>query len=1058
MVVEEVLSDRDGDKGEIMNADCMDRRSLDGVLLLCLLLSFFAVNSARALDPNLQISQYAHTSWTARDDAFRGSILSITQTPDGYLWLGTGFGLLRFDGVRFVEWHAPKGRSLPKPPFWKVYASRDGSLWMGANEGLTRLRNGQVTIFPHIHAESAIVEDREGTVWAGGTSGSKAQLCSIHDDRVHCFGGDATFGNWVRSIYEDPGGNLWVAAIPGVWRWKPGVPKLYPYNGTGGVAASLASDEHGTLLIANLHELRALIDEKDQAYPMKVPGGPISTRLLLTDKDGGVWMGTEGQGLVHMHQGKVDTYRREDGLSSNYIVSFFEDREGNIWTSTIDGLDRFRELAIPTITAKQGIQSEAAGSVLATRDGSLWIGGQGLTRIKGEKVDRYSRKSGLPDNYVSSVFEDRESRLLISTAKGCVWLQKGKFVRTGIPGEEAFSIAQDSSGNYWLADHDAGLIHAGRDGKVLDVTPWSKFNKFALSVASDRLRGGIWLGFYHDGLGLVFLKDGKIMEQYGPSQGFEGQVRDIQVEGDGTVWASTGGGLARLKDGKVAFLNSKNGLPCDFVFWKREDDQGSVWLLTPCGLVRLAKSELDAWVNNPLHKVKIISVFDHSDGVAERFQPGYYSAQVAKTPDGHLLFLQGNGLAIIDPNRVPFNTLKPPTVIEQITADDKAYEVSLSSVSIPPLTRNIRIDYTALSFVEPKKVRFRYKLESHDANWQDPGTRRQAFYSDLRPGHYRFRVIACNNDGVWNEEGATLDFRVKPAWYQAVWFRVSCVGAFALLLWALYQLRLQQLRRQFNIRLEERVGERTRIARELHDTLLQSFHGLMLRFQTAYALLPERPGEAKQNLGSAIDQAAEAITEGRDAVQHLRSSTVETNDLAVAIRTVGEELSADGTNQNAAVFQVEVEGTPRNLHPILRDEIYRIAAEALRNAFRHAHARQIEVELRYDETKFQLRIRDNGKGIDPKVLGGYGHAGHYGLPGMRERAKLIGGKLTVWSQHDSGTEVELSVPAVTAYATSLTGLGSWLPENLTRKFSGTRTHRTEADSQATDVKETKPNS
>jgi len=254
-------------------------------------------------------------------------------------------------------------------------------------------------------------------------------------------------------------------------------------------------------------------------------------------------------------------------------------------------------------------------------------------------------------------------------------------------------------------------------------------------------------------------------------------------------------------------------------------------------------------------------------------------------------------------------------------------------------------------------------------------------------------------------------------------------------------------RRIVELRLEERVDERTRIARELHDTLLQSCHGLLLRFQTAYALLPERPDEAKQNLENAIDQAAQAITEGRDAVQNLRSSTIETNDLAVAIKAVAEELAADESSHTSAAFEVQIEGTPRNMHPILRDEVYRIAAEALRNAFRHAHARQIEVEIRYDETQFELRIRDDGKGIDPKVLSGDGHAGHYGLPGMRERAKLIGCKMTVWSELDSGTEVELSVPASIAYAVS--PRRSWLSAKFFRKT----TDRTRTDSKEANVKE-----
>jgi signal transduction histidine kinase len=295
-------------------------------------------------------------------------------------------------------------------------------------------------------------------------------------------------------------------------------------------------------------------------------------------------------------------------------------------------------------------------------------------------------------------------------------------------------------------------------------------------------------------------------------------------------------------------------------------------------------------------------------------------------------------------------------------------------------------------------------------------------------------VIASNNDGVWNEAGASLDFSIAPTYYQTTWFRATCVAAFLVFLWGLHRLRLRQQAYEFNKGLEARVSERTRIARDLHDTLLQSFHGLLLRFQTVSNQLP--PGDARQKLDSAIDQAAQAITEGRDAVQGLRSSTVVTNDLAVAISALGQELAAGEPTEDSAVFRVTVEGSPRSLHPILRDEVYRIAGEAMRNAFKHARARHIEVEIHYDERQLRLRVRDDGKGIDPKVLDGDGRAGHFGLHGIRERAELMGGKVAVWSQMDSGTEVELSIPASKAYAKPPVARRSWLTEKLSAKFSG----------------------
>jgi signal transduction histidine kinase len=298
-------------------------------------------------------------------------------------------------------------------------------------------------------------------------------------------------------------------------------------------------------------------------------------------------------------------------------------------------------------------------------------------------------------------------------------------------------------------------------------------------------------------------------------------------------------------------------------------------------------------------------------------------------------------------------------------------------------------------------------------------TRRLVFYSDLPPRQYKFRVMASNNDGVWNETGASFDFFIAPAYYQTTWFRSGTIVALLALVWATYQLRLRRMAAAFEGRLQERVSERTRIARELHDTLLQSFHGVMFRFQAAANVLPDRPQEAKQQLDIALKHGTRAIREGRDAVQGLRASTSITNDLAVALRTLGDELAAtqsDDPQVHMATLDVAIEGTPRSLRPIVRDDIYRIGGEALRNAFRHARARRIEVELRYDDRQFQLRVRDDGRGIDATVPNGH-EAGHFGLPGMRERAELIGGHFEVWSETGLGTEVALAIPAAAVYAT-----------------------------------------
>jgi signal transduction histidine kinase len=738
-------------------------------------------------------------------------------------------------------------------------------------------------------------------------------------------------------------------------------------------------------------------------------------------------IGTSDRGLVHVHQGRTDVFERSDGLSSDYIESLFEDREGNIWVATLDGLDRFRELAVPTISLKQGLSNATVKSVLAARDGSVWLGANdGLNRWNNGRVTVYRKTSaqaitgsGLPDDFIESLFEDFQGQIWASSRRGVAVLKDGRFTAiNSVPGE-VHCIAGDRAGNLWISQEES-LFHL-RDGMVVERIPWARLGRpdGARGLIVDPSGDGLWLAFRNGGVG--YFKGGQVRPSYGVADGLGwGSTREFQLGRDGAIWVSTEGGASRLKDGRIATLNSRNGLPCDPVTWVMEDED-HFWLNMGCGLVRIARAELDAWAatadKDPGRRVQA-TVFDISDGVRSHLNSTGYGPSVAKSADGKLWFLPWDGVSVIDPRHLPFNKLAPPVHIEQITADRRTYDATSAvngRLRLPPLVRDLEIDYTALSLVTPEKVLFRYMLEGRDSDWQDAGNRRQAYYGNVSPGNYRFRVSACNNSGVWNEAGTFLDFAIAPAYYQTTWFRLSCVAAFLALLGALYQLRMRQVARQFNIRLEERVSERTRIARELHDTLLQSFQGVLMKFYAVTNLIPNRPAEAQKTLETVIEQARRAVTEGRDAVLGLRSSTVGANDLAQAIGAFGEELAADQSGQNGPEFRVQVEGTPRDLAPLVRDEVHRIAFEAVRNAFRHAQAGRIEVEIRYDQRQLRLLVRDDGKGIDPKVLSGGGRAGHYGLPGMHERAKLAGGKLALRSELDSGMEAELIIPASVAY-------------------------------------------
>jgi signal transduction histidine kinase len=721
----------------------------------------------------------------------------------------------------------------------------------------------------------------------------------------------------------------------------------------------------------------------------------------------------------------MDVFASSDGLSGDFVLTLFEDREGNIWAGTLNGLDRFHDLAVPTFSVRQGLSNALVGSVLAARDGSVWFGTfSGLNVWKGGQItiprtgsaQRDGKLNGLDPN---SLYQDPRGRVWVSTRDGVGYLENDLFVSvSGVPGGNVWAFAEDAAGNLWIDNLTVGLLRLSPHGDVQQI-PWPALGRQdpATALVADRSQRGLWIGFDHGGV--AYFAGDQVRKWYGAADGLgEGRVTGLHLDSDGTVWAATEGGLSRLKNGRIATLSSKNGLPCDAVHWMIEDDAHAIWLYMACGLVRTARTEIDACTDaadkgEETKRTVQTAVFDTSDGVRTHTSAGGYGPLVSKAGDGRLWFTSWDGVSVVDPRHLPFNKLPPPVHVEQITADHKSFDAPSAvnePLRLPPLVRDLQIDYTALSLVAPEKVRFRYKLEGWDRDWQDAGNRRQAFYNYLPPRDYRFRVIACNNSGVWNETGASLDFAVAPAYYQTGWFRVAAVVAFLGLLAALYQLRLHQVARDLRARMEARVEERERIARDLHDTLLQSLQGVILKFDAVAKRIPsEEP--IRRAIDETLDRADQVLAEGRDRVRNLRGAAEALSDLAAALERVAKEISPGGET----TFKSVVEGRPRELHPMVLEETYSIGREALLNALTHSGGRCVEMELTYDPRQFRLRIRDDGRGIEPEIIEAGGRVDHWGLPGMRERARKIGAQLDLWSRPGAGTEVELKVPAATAY-------------------------------------------
>ncbi len=569
-------------------------------------------------------------------------------------------------------------------------------------------------------------------------------------------------------------------------------------------------------------------------------------------------------------------------------------------------------------------------------------------------------------------------------------------------------VAADRNNDPWITTSSGRAYHLS-GGAWSDQTPVLGKKPGVIGAMVDDQAGNVWFGFSNK----VTEWDGSQYHRYSFPDGKRGVSENtMSVRGD-HVWLAGAGGVQLFTQGQFYLMRWRDTALPGRLSGIVETETGDLWVNGFSGISHVFAADLKTWLRDPGFAVPAehLDELDGLPGLSGEITP---EPSLLEAADGRLWFATTKGIAWLDPaalDRKP-NRLPPPVVISAVISNGKTYAGS-SAVTLPARTQNLEIDYTALSLAMPERVLFRYKLEGVDNGWQNAGTRRQAYYTKLRPGPYRFRVIACNNDGVWNDAGATLDLNVSPAWFQTNWFLLLCAVCGVLLVSAFYRLRVRQVAAAMNARFDERLAERTRIAQELHDTLLQGFLSASMQVHIAKDCLPE-DSESKPILTRALELMSQVIEEGRNAVRGLRSSHSPSLDLEQTFAGIQQELDPAGANETKVGFRVVTEGQQRPLHPLLRDEVYRIGREALINAFRHARAKQIELTLTYSSNQLRLVVRDDGCGIDPKILRS-GREGHWGLSGMRERADRIGARLHLFSSASSGTEIELSVPGRLAF-------------------------------------------
>jgi ligand-binding sensor domain-containing protein/signal transduction histidine kinase len=1030
------------------------RCAIAGLAAVC-----FAV-SASAVDPTRTVSQYLHDSWGTERGLPGGSITAIAQTSDGYLWIGTDKGLVRFDGLNFHQFE----RAHPDPiligPVRTLLVDASDNLWiLLQNTQLFRYHNGN---FELIRGEA----ENGTTAMARGTSGA-VLLSSLAV-------GTLTYSdNRFRTLSS-------AALLADAARVANGkAPDHYPFSWSYGnmpdrlaaptsLVISMAQTDDGKIWLGT--ERRGLFYLQEGRVSSASNGrDDRKINCLLPLRNSELWVGT-AKGVLRWNGTELTLAGVPSSLLNLDVLSILRDRDSNIWFGTSRGLFRYNANGVSLLSTHETTGPVAA--LFEDREGNIWIGSaRGLERLRDSAFVTYSLPN-LKSQSMGPLHVDSGGRTWIAPIQGGLrWLKEGKsgvVTADGIANDVVYSITGTGKDEVWVGRQQGGLTHLRYSGNSFTAKTYTQADGLAQNSAYAVYRsrdGTVWSGTLSSGVSE--LKNGHFTN-YTTTDGLAANTISSIAEGpDATMWFGTPKGLSAMSQKGWRTYTGNDGLPSEDVNCLLQDSTRILWIGTAEGLAYLSDEHVHVprgvpeslhapifgieedkngwlWIATASKVLQLnrsslvedvigdadVREYGLADGLLGTEGVKRYESVVGDSR-GQIWFSTNRGISVVNPAHETVNSVPALVHIEAFLGDGNPFDLRLQRIRVSARQQRTTFRFAGLSLANSERVQYRYRLDGFDHSWSEPVTTQEANYANLSAGSYRFRVVACNGDGVWNGAEAAVGFEVEPIVWQTWWFRSVCVLVVGLGMLLLYRFRLRRLTRQMNVRFEERLGERTRIAQELHDTLLQGFLSASMQLHVADDCLPEN-SPAKPIVSRVLTLMKDVIEEGRNTLRGLRSRSHELRDLAQAFSRIPEELSL----QQQIEYRVIVEGQARPLHPVIRDDVYRIGREALVNSFRHAQASSIEVEIDYGVKQLRLLVRDNGFGIDPQVLRS-GRDGHWGLSGMRERAERIGARLTVWTRPAGGTEIELSVPAALAFESkSREGASKWFVKLYAGKTKG----------------------